>query len=344
MITAATRTTQAVSRAHRSRGFTLIEVVLAGMLSAIVAGACLGFVFTLTRADAASAERTAVMVDMSRIHRAFQHTFRTMLLDTTPPKPGDARQARIALLEGGLGPRLELTLMRPPVLGVIDGKPMSLETQHSAAVGALELRRPIKILSDGSAMTDESSLELWWTPYAQETGKPELDQRQQAKGVRIAGNIQSMGVSFYRTGENKTLERQRTAEIAGWDQVPAYVEASVQMTDGQQTSWLFEVAAQGGRTPGPVAGGGGYSADADLPRDITDRLQNELAGGGTSKPPTNTDPGTGTGTGTSAFGGGPGTGNPQARDPAADAQRLREALAMAMRLIARLNGGGGGDE
>ena len=336
MITAATRTTQAMSRAHRSRGFTLIEVVLAGMLSAIVAGACLGFVFTLTRADAASAERTAVMVDMSRIHRAFQHTFRTMLLDTTPPKPGDARQARIALLEGGLGPRLELTLMRPPVLGVIDGKPMSLEAQNSAAVGALELRRPIKLLSDGSAMTDESSLELWWTPYAQETGKPELDQRQQAKGVRIAGNIQSMGVSFYRTGENKTLERQRTAEIAGWDQVPAYVEASVQMTDGQQTSWLFEVAAQGGQTPGQVAGGGGYSADADLPRDITDRLQNELAGGGTSKPPTNTDPGTGTGTGTGT--GGPGTGNPQARDPAADAQRLSEAIAMARRIIARMGG------
>ncbi len=340
MITAATRSRKAMSRAHRSRGFTLIEVVLAGMLSAIVAAVCLGFVFTLTRADAASAERTAVMVDMSRIHRAFQHTFRTMLLDTTPPKPGQSRQARIALLEGGLGPRLELTLMRPPVLGVIDGKPMSLEAQNSAAVGALELRRPIKLLSDGSAMTDESSLELWWTPYAQETGKPELDQRQQAKGVRIAGNIQSMGVSFYRTGENKTLERQRTAEIAGWDQVPAYVEASVQMTDGQQTSWLFEVAAQGGQTPGPVAGGGGYAADADLPKDITDRLQNELAGGGTSKPPTNTDPDPGSGTGT----GGPSTGNPQARDPAAEAQRLSEALAMAMRLIARLNGGGGGDE
>lgn len=328
-----TAETQSTScgRLSRRGGFTLIEVVMAGMLSAIIAMVAMGFFYTMAQADRSSKTRSQVMVDMSRTHRALQRTFRTMLLDTSAPRPGETRAARIALVEGGLGPRLELTLTRPPIFGVIDGQPMTAATQNSSAIGALELRRPMITRADGTRLADETQLELWWTPYSVETRQAELDANNTAKGIRIAGGIKSLDMRFAKTNDNKLLERVKTAEVSGWDQVPAYVEANIEMIDGQKASWLFEVAAQGGAAPTPTGGGGGVaSADADIPRDVSDRL-NEAAG----RPPTTTD----TASATNA------NSNPDSAAAAAsEAQRLREALALAYRLIAQLTGGGGGGD
>jgi hypothetical protein len=277
-----------------------------------------------------------VMVDMSRTHRALQRTFRTMLLDTSAPKPGETRAARIALVEGGLGPRLELTLTRPPIFGVIDGKAMSAATQNSSAIGAIELRRPMVTRADGTLLADETQLELWWTPYSAETRLADLDANNIAKGIRIAGGIKSLDMRFAKTDDNKRLEKVKSAEVSGWDQVPAYVEANIEMIDGQKAAWLFEVAAQGG--------GGVASADADIPRELANRYYDQTGRRPTPEPASaSTDSSTSSSSGTSS-GSSASSNASSAAAAASEAQRLREALALAYRLLAQLGGGGGGGE
>lgn len=315
------------TRHSRRGGFTLIEVVMAGMLSAVIATVAMGFFYTLAQTDRSSKVQSQVMVDMSRTHRALQRTFRTMLLDSAAPRPGEARSARIALVEGGLGPRLELTLTRPPIFGVIDGKAMTAATQNSSTIGALELRRPMLTRADGTRLADETQLELWWTPYSVETRQADVDASNIAKGIRIAGSIKSLDMRFAKTNDNKLLEKVKTAEVSGWDQVPAYVEANIEMIDGQKASWLFEVAAQGGAAPTPTGGGGGVAAaDADIPEGIRNAV--ETAQGR----PTTTDAASAS------------TDQPAnaASAAASEEQRLQEALALAFRLIAQLTRGGRG--
>jgi prepilin-type N-terminal cleavage/methylation domain-containing protein len=321
------------------RAFSLIELVMAVGLSAIIAAVAMGFFFSMTRADAASAQRTDTTVQMSRIHRALQRTFRTMLLDTAPARTGENRQARISLVETALGPRLELTLTRPPVLGLIGGKPMEPATQHSTAVGALELRRPFRNTLAPARTTDPNApeeLELWWTPYDLATRQPVKDPDGQNQGVRIATGIAQLDIRFAKTGENKRLEKQSTAEISTWDNVPAFVDVQLIMVNGQRASWLLEVAAAGGTAPGQGLRGGVAALDADLPQDTLERLR-EAASPPTANNDNNANPNAND------------TRNPNsalnaAANAASEEQRLREALALAFRLIAQLQGGGGGDE
>ncbi|MCU0688968.1 MAG: prepilin-type N-terminal cleavage/methylation domain-containing protein [Phycisphaerales bacterium] len=322
------------------RAFSLIELVMAVGLSAIIAAVAMGFFFSMTRADAASAQRTDATVQMSRIHRALQRTFRTMLLDTAAPRTGENRQARISLVETALGPRLELTLTRPPVLGLIGGKPMDPATQHSTAVGALELRRPFRTTITPARTTDPNApeeLELWWTPYDLASRQPVKDPNGQTQGVLIATGIAQLDIRFAKTGENKRLEKQATAEISTWDNVPAFVDVQLTMINGQRASWLIEVAAAGGVSPGQGLRGGVAAIDADLPADTLERLRDVV-----SPPTASTD--ASANANPNANDSSPSAQLNAAANAASEAQRLREALALAFRLIAQLQGGGGGDE
>lgn len=339
---------RAHGRAIGRRGFTLVELVLAAALSAIIAAACVGLYTTIARADDISRQRTEAIVDMSRVHRALQRAVRTMLLDDTPPKRDETRQARIALMEAAHGPRFELTLMRPPVLGLIAGKPMDPTSRHTPMAGAFELRQAPARTRGGRAVDD--GLELWWTPYPPGTRAARTGADGTAEGMLVSGGLRSLDIAFAKTGENKQLDRFKTGEITDWNNIPAFVEVNVEMLDGQRASWMLEVAAQGGRMPGTAGAG-----DSDIPIALLDRLRAESGpngpeGTGAAEPRTDSSgkPRDPRGSDSGAGGGGPsgsngpgGDGRPP-RDPADEARRLAEAFEMLNRLLQQLAGGGGG--
>jgi hypothetical protein len=274
-----------------------------------------------------------------------QRAMRTMLLDERPASRDVQRTPRISLMESALGPRMELTLTRPPVLGVIDGKAMDPFDIHAPTIGAMELRevprppRPPHLA--GVEDTSPREVELWWVPYDPATKAPEARADGTPKGVRVAGRIAKMDVMLVKTSEDKKLEKRSSGEVVDWASVPAFVELNLEMIDGQRGSWMLEVAAQTGKAPGAAA-----AADSDLPVALLDRLREDLAAGeNPTTPPTedNTGGQNGNNNGNSGNGNnGSGNGNGNTRDPAEEARRLEEALARLMELLNSLNGGGGG--
>jgi prepilin-type N-terminal cleavage/methylation domain-containing protein len=248
------------------RAFTLIEVLMAATLGAIVAGACFGLFATIQRADAKSKERTASVEAMSRLHRTIQKTLRTVLLDLPrPPMQGGAPapevRTRVSLSEASDGmQRLEVTLSQPPILGLIAGKPVDPITRYQPVRGVFEMRRPATAASLRSG--EQTPLELWWTPYEAGT-----DNAIPNSSVKVADSMQSLQFRFAKTNDQKQLEKMASASFADWGQIPAYVEVQVQTIDGNKAQWMFEVSGSTGMEPGQ------NQADADLPAALVQRYR-----------------------------------------------------------------------
>ncbi|MBY0307268.1 MAG: prepilin-type N-terminal cleavage/methylation domain-containing protein [Phycisphaerales bacterium] len=249
------------------RAFTLIEVLMAATLGALVAGACFGLFATIQRADAKSKERTASVEALSRLHRTLQKTMRTVLLDLprvrTPgvDAPTEPSRTRVALTETSDGlQRLEVTLSQPPVLGLIAGKPIDPVSRYQPVRGVFEMRRPATVA--GLRSGRPGPIELWWTPY--ETGN---DSPIPNASVKVADSMSALQFRFARTNDQKQLEKMASANFADWGQIPAYVEVQVQAIDGTNAQWMFEVSGSTGMEPGQ------NQADADLPAAVVERYR-----------------------------------------------------------------------
>lgn len=247
--------------------FTLIEVLMAATLGAVVAGACFGLFATIQRADARSKERTASVEAMSRLHRTLQKALRTILLDLPRPSmgqgaaPTDPPKTRVALTETSDGlQRLEVTLSQPPILGLIAGKPIDPITRYQPVRGVFEMRRPTTVSSLRTGKT--APIELWWSPYENGSDSPIPN-----SSVKVADSIDALQFRFAKTNDQKQLEKMASASFADWGQIPAYVEVQVQTIDGNKAQWMFEVSGSTGMEPGQ------NQADADLPAAVVERFR-----------------------------------------------------------------------
>jgi prepilin-type N-terminal cleavage/methylation domain-containing protein len=263
-------TTHNTRRHGARRAFTLIEVLMAATLGAVVAGACFGLFATIQRADAKSKERTASVEAMSRLHRTLQKTLRTILLDLpkAPMPPGspdaDPPKTRVALSETSDGmQRLEVTLSQPPILGLIAGKPVDPITRYQPVRGVFEMRRPTTAASLRSGTA--APVELWWSPYQVGTDTPIPN-----SSVKVADSMQSLQFRFAKTNDQKQLEKMANVSFADWGQIPAYVEVQVQTIDGNKAQWMFEVSGSTGMEPGQ------NQADADLPTAVVERYRGPI--------------------------------------------------------------------
>ncbi len=243
------------------RGFTLIELTLATLLGAAVAGACFGVFAAIQRADNSSRKRSDSMVSLSRMHRTMQRACRTLLLDlpnphmagTPDPSP---KRPRVVLTEGGSGlQRLEVSLSQAPILGLVAGKPVDPASKYKPVRGAFELRE-----RTDPRTGERTELTLWWTPFEEGGTEPMADAE-----VKIADSIKQIDIRFAKTNTSKQLELFRTSSFADWGQVPAYVEVEVVMTDNEHARWMFEVS---GITGSEVAA---QAADADMPPALVQR-------------------------------------------------------------------------
>lgn len=101
--------------AARRRGFTLLEVALAGVVGAIVLASALALLGTLRRADASIETRAEQVRAFNNAQQAVRRALNTMVVaaDTTRTDEGDVQLPRFALIGAGEGQRLELVLSEP---------------------------------------------------------------------------------------------------------------------------------------------------------------------------------------------------------------------------------------
>jgi hypothetical protein len=243
------------------RGFTLMELTLATLLGAAVAGACFGVFAAIQRADHSRRVRSESMQSLSRLHRTMQRACRTLLLDLPSPAMAGApaaspKRPRVALVEGGSGlQRLEVSLSQAPILGLVSGRPVDPASKYQPVRGAFELRE-----RTDPRTGERTALTLWWTPFEEGGTEPLADAE-----VKIADNIKQIDIRFAKTNANKQLELFRNSSFADWGQVPAYVEVEVVMNDHEHARWMFEVS---GITGSEIAA---QAADADMPPALAQR-------------------------------------------------------------------------
>lgn len=291
------------TRVTHRRAFTLVEIMLASALAAIVAGTCFGVFAMMHRADRDSQARNEAIESMSRLHRTMQRACRTLLLDLPQqrpvgtPAPTSEVRPRVALTEDGSGmQRLELSLSQAPILGLIKGKPSDPVSRYQPTRGVFEIRPELHPRTG-----ERTGLALWWVPLIQGSSEP-IDGAE----IKVASGMKKLDIQFAKTVE-KRLELIRTSSFADWGQVPAYVQVEVEMNDGEKGRWMFEVS---GITGSELAA---QAADADMPAGLVQRyggIALASASGDTSKPSGSTGGDTATaGTADGRTESGSGTGN-----------------------------------
>jgi prepilin-type N-terminal cleavage/methylation domain-containing protein len=274
----------------RRRGFTLLEVLMASVLATMIALTVLGVLASVARADRASDQRTDAMLALAQVHRTFQRTFRSVLLDLpqrrTPPNralgtsgEGEDRPAvkpRVVLNEDEDTKRqtLEVQLSQHPILGMVNGQPRPEYQRFQPVRGVFEVRDDVanqaERMQQMDAATGVSSerlvqpVALFWVPLLRD-GSPEPGAE-----VRVAGNLRRVRWQFARMGETKTLEKFSTGQFADWSQIPAYVELDVETMSGQRGSFMYEIAGTTGKPPGEA------NPDDDLPAALVERLGGTL--------------------------------------------------------------------
>lgn len=275
-------------RASR-RGFTLLELLMASLLATIIALTALGVMASIARADRASDQRTDAALALAQVHKTFQRTFRSVLLDLpqrrvptsrteggqgNDPNDRPAPKPRVVLSEDESTKRqtLEVQLSMHPILGMVGGQQRPEYQRFQPVRGVFEVREEGANIAERAQQQEVAAagreaqrpVAIWWVPLLKD-GSPEPESE-----VRVAGNLRAVRWQFARTGETKTLEKFSTGQFADWSQIPAYVELEVETMSGQRGSFMYEIAGTTGKPPGEA------NPDDDLPAALVERLGGTL--------------------------------------------------------------------
>jgi prepilin-type N-terminal cleavage/methylation domain-containing protein len=311
------------------RGFTLLELLMASLLATIIALTALGVIASVARADRASDQRTDAMLALAQIHKTFQRTFRSVLLDLpqrrvpangASPQAGRANtgQAGQSGQSGGAEDRpapkprvlltedestgqqtLEVQLSLHPILGMVNGQPRPEYQRFQPVRGIFEVREEAANLAERQQQIEQAATGRVTQGPSQGPLQGPLaiwwvpltkdGSPEEGAQVRVAGNLRSVKWQFARTGETKTLEKFSTGQFADWSQIPAYVELEVETMGGQRGNFMYEIAGTTGKPPGEA------NPDDDLPAALVERLggtlrRDDQPGDGTRQPDgSNTD-------------------------------------------------------
>jgi len=226
------RCTAPITKSRTRRGFTLLELILASVLGAVVVLASYSLMAALTATDARTKQRTAASTELSRAHQVFRKAFASIVVRPPAPRqpnsrsgavasaastqPKDAaaeepvdvelerRRARVLLEPDPVTPgaqRLEMVVSEPPILAGADGTslPGGRATWLSKTRGAFE-QRP---------NPSGKSIDLYWVIYPLRN-----EEELSAAGGRGATN----GAAAQPTDENGNA-----AEAAGKPELEAAV-------------------------------------------------------------------------------------------------------------------------
>lgn len=252
------------------RGFTMLEVILAAVLGALLVGVCLTM-FSLLSNSQRAAERVADrQIELATLRDTLQAAFRQLVVNqrqrprlnpqggvaataipTTGPRADGSADGAEPESTGGAPPRivlakdarnqvqsLELVMSRAPIsVRLRDGHTALANPEAGGGVrGRFELRPEPKT----------SGWAVWYVARATST---DAEERSVGEGERrLAGGLKQFRFTFWRTGkrpDGKTSGRlEKFQEFTATDvtEVPAYIEAEVETNEGQKHRWMFEVA------------------------------------------------------------------------------------------------------
>lgn len=182
------RRTAPIAKSCTRRGFTMLELMLASVLGAVVVLASYSLMAALTATDSRTRQRTAASTELSRAHQVFRKAFASIVVRPPAPRPPtsrsgalasaaatppmdaaleepvdvelERRRARVLLEPDPVTPgaqRLEMVLSEPPILAGADGTSLPGEraTWFSKTRGAFE-QRP---------NASGKSIDLYWVIY-----------------------------------------------------------------------------------------------------------------------------------------------------------------------------------
>lgn len=256
------------------RAFTVLEVVLAAALGAVVALACVGLMGALDRFERAGASASEDLAALVRLRTVMERTFGSLLLSESASGAAApvGMRARVRLESAGLRDRppqntvpvqrLEVVVTRSPVPPGLGGSPLRDTMWEGQEGEVLAVRGVFEVRPDGP---QAGTWSVWWRPLPP-AGSPDLDgmlalePTRDPRAVRLArGLTQCQWLAFQK--------RQRRAELEVWDynDVPAHMECHVRTARGQWAQWMFEVAWRNGAESAAEARLGGQPGDAGAP-------------------------------------------------------------------------------
>lgn len=253
-----------------TRGFTLIETMLAMVVSSMVLLGALAVLDTLQRADARVEIRARQSESYARAQRTVREALDSLVMEPAGSESPGAPRFRLERRADGL-PRLELVLSRP-LFDLIDERqrrealePMATTFQRVVGIDDLpECRGAFEVVPDdfddtgllgmvsagsrppdeawlGSGYDGSSDVALIWRrmpPLQLPTGLA-FDDRTIPPPVVLARGLRGVR---WRVFQNRQRVEQFSATME--DQLPAYVEMDLLGHSGPVASYVFQVGWQ----------------------------------------------------------------------------------------------------
>ncbi|MEM9065424.1 MAG: prepilin-type N-terminal cleavage/methylation domain-containing protein [Planctomycetota bacterium] len=242
------------------RGFTLLEIVLAVLVSSMVLSACLALFRVLDRSNNALGERAQQFLGVGAAQEAMQNAFTSLLMMSGGGNPqAEVGRPRLLLSDprasGVSGiPRLEVVVTKPPLPGLapfvfeedLERDEVRSGNRASRRGDRERIRREGERYWDGRPIRGAFELRqepsgLWslvWRNLAV-GGEPLRDVPEQTTTL-IEGLRSLEWLVFDDRRKQRNYSASRTADI------PAYAECRLQTTAGHTALWLFEVVWQQG--------------------------------------------------------------------------------------------------
>lgn len=255
-------------RVHRARrrGFTVVELLLAAALGAMVVMASMTLFAAISRTERRTAVRDFGQQELSRLNAAIRKATSQIVVLGFAPRPAPPTPPAVALPEGvepaepeepGTYPRLiletdtmtgmqrmELVVAEPPVLGGADGVALEADAgkRFSMTRGAFVVRPSIGTLPDDvmrEVLPGTPLFDVWWVPVdRKEEGLAPVGR---AEGVIVARGLTELRWRFFKSDENRQLQALTSAKVTARSELPAYFEMDVATVQGHKGKWMFEV-------------------------------------------------------------------------------------------------------
>ncbi|MBL8991642.1 MAG: hypothetical protein JNJ48_08700 [Phycisphaerae bacterium] len=295
--------TRPSARRAPARGVTLVVTMLAALLGSVVIFATMGLFTAMQRADRNALRRAVTTGDLTLLHGTCSRAMRTLVLNARGPgapgatpgaavpgmaaRPGAApdentpdRRPRIILEpDGATGlQRLEVVVAEPPIFSLAS----AASNAYGAVRGALEFRPE----------PERDSFAAYWVSY--QTGDTADRPGAVRAEVKVASGISKAQWRFLVSGEGGRLDAKTSLTISEYSNLPAYAELDVEMADGRQARWMFELMWSTAGEPGVVLASAAAAERAVGPSNRPPRTSNPSGSGGAGgrAPKPETDRGT----------------------------------------------------
>lgn len=270
----------------RRRGFTLIEVMLAAMIGALLVSACVAMFGAAQKSDRKLAGRFGQGAELGRLQTTVRKALGSLVMsmESPPTRTDDAGTSGTGGSTGGAGAaagadgsaagesagaprfllepdaylnvgagsvqRLEVVLMQSPLPVPPGAVELGLVSGQAAAVrGVFELR------PDGPNVkpvpgTERTGWTLWWKPLppvTTESAEGDVAEPRAIDPSETPGAV-PLATGLVKAEWKAFKQRQWAAGIAATNMVelPAYVTLAVETTAGLKADWMFELSWSNG--------------------------------------------------------------------------------------------------